>query len=339
MRKPVTRAAMGLLLALVALVPLGSATGQQPSMPPACEELAFSTEEDFITRGPEPPDGNPYISDGDLLGRNCVVCARNADLVGDFDVSADLGLDAADVIDAERYLVAFSTELDSPHGSFTAGDLLTTNGVIIPNVALTYGFQVRHDVGLDGLHLVGPPQNIQAFLAAIREAQLDRDYWLQNPGDLGDRLEEYEIDIWFSTEGTWMPLEGVGFLDGDVLSARDGDVVAHIQHLLPPDVPAGIPDRGVDFGLDAVTSTRMGDENRIQFSTEILYENDRSFTDGDVLLAGNGIVTTNQQLIMCFEPKADFLGLDAFHMGAPEGPQQVGVYLPVVLKGFGQTTR
>ncbi len=494
MRNFATRAAMGLLLALIALTPLKPATGQEPSMPGACGELAFSTEEDFVTHGPEPADGNPYISDGDLLGDNCIVCARNLDLLMPFDVTVDLGLDAVDVINPEDYLVAFSTELDSPHGDqFTAGDLLVNAyGLIIPNVALTHQFQLcrmedqsqpednygflfgdepqrwqafipsldnisaidlilhkdgtppgdvlvevrtmddtvlgqgvvpeasvpqlsgwvtadfptpvpvspgkkhriyvyatqaspdnkyfwrgdqtssycpdcdtdvvsawpdyryafkthgfapcgpgqpmvgppREDLGLDGLHFVGPEQSINAFLSAVRQSQMSRDDWLQNPGQLSGMLEEYEIDIWFSTEGTWGLGGAAGFLDGDVLSARDGVVVAPIEDLLPLDVPAGIPQRGVDFGLDGVTTDRRGNTEGIHFSTEILYDNKRSFTDGDVLLAGSGtVIHPNQGLITCFEPRADFLGLDAFHSIAVEKPTK-DVYLPVVLKAL-----
>ena len=43
--------------------------------------------------------------------------------------------------------------------------------------------------------------------------------------------------------------------------------------MYPP--PAGIPERGVDFGLDAVTKGES-----TEFSTEILYEGELSFTDG-----------------------------------------------------------
>jgi hypothetical protein len=337
MRKAATRTAIGLLLALVALVPLNPVTGQEPSMPAVCGELSFSTEEDFITHGPVPPDGQTYISDGDLLGRGCVICARNADLVMQLDVVADLGLDAADIIDAERYMVAFSTELDSPNrGQFTAGDLLTTKGAIIPNVALTYRFQSGYDLGLDAVHFVGKHEDILGFLDEI--LQYSRDDWLQNPDRLARMLADSAIDIWFSTEGTWTPVGAPGFLDGDVLSARDGLVVAQIEVLLPPDVPAGIPMRGVDFGLDAVTSDRAGDEMGIHFSTEILFENEGSFTDGDVLLAGNGIAYPHRLLVQCFEAQADFLGLDAFHRMAIEGPP-TDVYLPVILKARGHTIR
>jgi hypothetical protein len=306
-------------------------------MPKACGDLAFSTEEDFITHGPAPPDGNTYISDGDLLGRGCVVCARNAALLMQLDVTVDLGLDAADVIDTEDYLVVFSTELDSPHGDqFTAGDLLVTNGAIIPNVALTLRFQVGYDIGLDAVHLVGGQEAVVAFLDEIR--QYSRDDWLTSPALLSQILDRREVDIWFSTEGTWMPVGALGFLDGDVLSARDGVVIAHIKDLLPASVPAGIPTRGVDFGLDALASGRTADKEGIRFSTEILHENELLFSDGDALLAGNGVSHTNKDLVQCFEAKADFLGLDAFHMRVVEALQN-DVYLPVILKARGPMIR
>jgi len=339
MRKLITRMAVGALLMLIALAPLGPATGQVLSLPEQCKQLAFSTEEDFVTQGPVPPDGNPIISDGDLLALYCVICARNLQLVGSFNVTQDLGLDAADVIDMEEYLVAFSTELDSPIADqFTAGDLLVINGnIVIPNIALTYLFGVGYDIGLDSLHFVGDPQDIVAFLNAVLEGEMSRGYWLEHPGDLPEMLAEYEMDIWFSTEGTWTPAARSGFLDGDLLSARDGTIVAENGELLPSGVPAGIPDRGVDFGLDAVTSNRAGGKERIHFSTEILYQDGLSFTDGDVLKYGDGVSDTNKALILCFEPKADFLGLDALHM-ALEGLLSK-LYLPLILKTFDQSVK
>ena len=100
-------------------------------------------------------------------------------------------------------------------------------------------------------------------------------------------------------------------LDGDLLSAR-GFIVAPNSVLLPSDVPAGLPARGVDFGLDAVTSGRRPSDNpMILFSTEILYRGERRFTDGDVLLMGDGIKMRNEDLIAAWHPRADFLGLDA----------------------------
>jgi len=69
----------------------------------------------------------------------------------------------------------------------------------------------------------------------------------------------------------------------------------------------------VDFGLDAVTASRDGE--RIRFSTEILYSGDQiSFTDGDVLEFGNGVVEhTNSDLIAGCVVAADFVGLDALY--------------------------
>ena len=282
-----------------------------------CVDLAFSTEEDFVTQGPTPPDGNPIISDGDLLGPNGAICARNRDLVGRFDVNEDLGLDAVDIINAEIGLVAFSTELDSPHNSpliihFTAGDLLATNGAIIPNIALTFPFNIGYDIGLDGVHFVGSEERIIGFLNEARG--VGREGFVTNPRLLGDMLRQWALDIWFSTEGTGPAPARPGFLDGDLLSARDGIIVASNSLLLPSSVPAGIPDRGVDFGLDAVAGDREEHREMIGFSTEILYNGDSIFTDGDVLLTGNGVIRTNKDLISAFEPKADFLGLDALSM-------------------------
>ncbi len=277
--------------------------------PKGCSDFLFSTEEDFVTFGPLPPDGNPIISDGDLLGLECVVCARNRELLKAFDVAEDLGLDAVDVLSWDRSLIAFSTELDSPHGNFKAGDLLFTNGAIIPNSALLAAFGLSWiDLGLDAVHFVGKEESLVAF--AAEALKMGRTYWEQ-PSALQGALRQYGLDIWFSTEGTERIPGRPPFLDGDLLSARDGTIVAANAVLLPASVPAGIPQRGVDFGLDAVTGNRDGKREGIRFSTEILHKGDLSFTDGDVLLIGNGILMRNGDLIRCFEPKAFELGLDA----------------------------
>ncbi len=321
MRKIVTRLAAGCLLLLIGLTPLGPATGQPAQLPEACQELAFSTEEDFVW-------DKTIVSDGDLLtvyddgsgNTQCQICATNAELVQTFDVPYDLGLDAADVVDAATYLVAFSTELNAPNpAQFTHGDLLATNGVVIPNESLTYGLQVGYNLGLDGLHFVGDPQAIMAFLDAASEIR--REAWLATPELLVDMLEEFGIDIWFSTEGTLGPVEEPTFLDGDLLSAFSGTIVATNAQLLGPSVPADVRDGGVDFGLDAATSTRTGERLYTRFSTEILFDGEVSFTDGDVLLADNGVIVPHGDLIGCFNPAADFLGLDALHMAleVPEG--------------------
>jgi hypothetical protein len=294
-----------------------------PARLKACQFLAFSTEEDFVTRGPEPPDGNPVISDGDLLGKDCTVCARNADLLQPFDVTTDLGLDAVDVVSVEAAYVAFSTELDSPHNGvltvhFTAGDLLVTNGIIIPNLALMRKYDQAHpnirldcDLGLDALFLVGHPERIVTFIEKARE--WSREDWVNDPDALAGMLEEHGVDIWFSTEGTGPVPAAPVLLDGDLLSAATGTIVQSNDLLLPPDVPAGIPTRGVDFGLDAVTGSRDGLLEMINFSTEILYRGEVPFTDGDLLKGGGGLLFSNEELVGCFEPAARFLGLDAIH--------------------------
>ncbi|MFC2095866.1 hypothetical protein ACFLSW_05470 [Candidatus Bipolaricaulota bacterium] len=298
----------------VQLMPTDWMETETPTSP--CLEMVFSTEEDFVTHGPVPMDGNPIISDGDLLGRGCVVCARNADLLRIFQVTADLGLDAVDVIGGEANLIAFSTELNSPNlGQFTAGDLLATNGAIIPNAALLALFGVRGgDLGLDAIHLLGKTESIIAFLDEVYE--MGRAYWLRE-GTLQAALRQYSVNIWFSTEGTAPYPTFPAFLDGDLLSARDGMIVVGQAQLLTASIPAGIPNRGVDFGLDAVTCDRMGDMKSIYFSTEILYSHGTSFTDGDILLNSAGIAFTNGYLIGCFEPKASFLGLDALFINEP----------------------
>jgi hypothetical protein len=274
--------------------------------------IFFSTEEDFIT-GVTPEDGNRIISDGDLLNSRGFVYMRNYDLVKRFDIKDDLGLDAADVILEGERLVAFSTELDHPHGVFTAGDLLVTNRAIIPNAALLAGFDIPRnlDLGLDAVQFIGKTETIVECLNMISEK--GPDFLRENPEALMELLREFEIDIWFSTEGTGPWPKEPRFLDGDLLSAASGIIVARNSMLLPNTIPAGIVDRGVDFGLDAVMmAKRVSERKLIRFSTEILYRKTRPwFTDGDVLRIGNGVVIPHYDLIKGFEVKAKFLGLDA----------------------------
>jgi hypothetical protein len=262
----------------------------------------FSTEEDFVTQGTK------IISDGDLLNAEGYVYMRNLKLLSVFEGKFDLGLDAADVIDKEDYFVAFSTELDDPMGRFTAGDLLTTHGAILPNLALLilFGIPSNLDLGLDAVQFMGEKEAIIKFLGIVKEE--GREFWLKYPKALIEYLEEYNIDIWFSTEGTAPWPEKPGFLDGDLLSAASGTIEAANSDLLPFSVPAGIPNRGVDFGLDAIT---LDEEENIEFSTEILYEGSLSFTDGDVLLQDDGVVFRNKDLINAFGLEVGELGLDA----------------------------
>jgi len=164
-------------------------------------------------------------------------------------------------------------------------------------------------LGLDAVHFIGDLDNIVSFLAQASE--VGRDEWLKNQRMLPQMLEKYDVDIWFSTEGTPFGAKEPLFLDGDLLSARDGVIVASNALLFPLAVPAGILDRGVDFGLGAATSGRYGNRQLIHFSTEIHYEGDLDFSDGDVLLLGDGVICTNKDLISCFEPETNELGLDA----------------------------
>lgn len=269
--------------------------GVGPSALGGCSELGFSTESGFITYGPEPPDGNPVISDGDLLGRtstgHCSVCARNDDLLEVFDVSDDIGLDAADVINVSSYIVAFSTELDSPNvGQFGAGDLLITNGAIIPNETLVYQFEVLADYGLDAIHFVGPENSLMAFVSEL--SQYPADFWLMNPGQLSVMLGQYDVDIWFSTEER---APGI-FSDGDLLSARYGKVIP-------------VSAITVDYGLDAATGQRDGE--MVFFSTEVSWMGENPFGAGDILKPVADVMMTDEYLLGCFEPSEEFVGLDA----------------------------
>ena len=321
------------LLLILAIMPASSSQGQSPFKLTDCREVAFSTEEDFLTRAGTPADGNPIISDGDLLGRNGKVCARNRDLVNAFDVTPDMGLDAADIIDLEEELIVFSTELNSPHGNFTAGDLLTNKGVAIPNSALMYAFGQFPDLGLDATHLVGETRAISAFLAYALDK--GRAYWVQNPGALAGMLEEHSIDIWFSIEGTAEIAGAPTILDGDLLSAANGTVIKRNGEWLAVPIPAGLPSRGVDFGLDAFGSDCYGDMNWARFSTELLYTDEAGnvLTDGDVLANGGGVLQVNWDLTAGFEPMTRMLGLDA--LSYPywrESCEEVPGYLPLIVR-------
>jgi hypothetical protein len=331
-------------------------TGQLPTMPLACQDVAFSTEEDFVAFPDEPAGSIQIISDGDLLSFDTdingnatrLLCARNHELLTVFGVpaSVDLGLDAVDVVSAEGAVVVFSTSLDAPPDvqmPFTAGDLLVTNGAVILNTALTAGWSVGFDVGLDAVHLVGEPREILAFLDAAAGLQVPVD-----AGLLVELFSSFQVDIWFSTEGTYAPPTGLlGFLDGDVLSARSGSVVVKQADLPDPTVPAGLPQDGVDFGLDAVTADRRGLLQQLRFSTEVLYEDGVAFTDGDVLRYGNGVEIPNVDLIATYLPAVRELGLDALHLGVVietgqiEGMkfydvEELGVYEPGVDDPLGQ---
>ena len=301
-----------------------------------CRDFAFSTEQSFIMQRGEPPDGNRWISDGDLLAPTGTVCARNADLTRAFSPTGaplpDLGLDGVDIVDAdaERYLVAFSTEIDHPRGAFKSGDLLTTQGAVIPNVALVaaaFGTvnQTPYDVGLDELKFLGALDDIHRFLDFAKGVA--RDAWLENPGRLREELTRFKVDILFSTEEAAVtPNFTPVFLDGDILSARTGARVFRQDVLLAAPIPAGIPDRGVDFGVDAFAIDRQGSRPSLIFSTEISYESPEtpppSFTDGDALrLAGivgptNSIAFKNNDLIQAFGPAVKDLGLDALYRAA-----------------------
>ncbi len=274
------------------------------------ENFYFSTEEDFTFK--VDPGFLQVVSDGDLLNWQGFVYMKNGELLQKFDESNHLGLDAVDVIVAEKKIVAFSTEMDSTHGIFSAGDLLATNGARIANKALLILIipVAPTDMGLDAVQFKGRPEVIMEYLEYV--ASKGWDYYENEPHRLPEDLKEFDIDIWFSTESTSPFYVLPGFLDGDLLSASTGSIVIGNSNLLPTTVPAGIPSRGVDFGLDAFMSRRL-DDTPMYFSTEILYYGEIfPFTDGDVLMAGySGVIVSNPSIIKNFMPPAYFLGLDA----------------------------
>ena len=254
-------------------------------------------------------DGNPYISDGDMLSFDGQVCMRNQNLTAAWFAAApgpDLGLDALDVLDAanlERPLIAFSTEVD---------DVCRPVHLRRPplharlrHTERRAGQPVRHrwDIGLDGVQFAGDIANIIKFVNGLPNHP--RDEFVRNPGLLAALLNEFNIDIWFTVEGTAAIGTKSQVLDGDLLSAATGTIVVRQADLLPLTVPAGLTDRGVDFGLDGVASQRDPKValKTLFFSTEILFNDAKpSFTDGDVLRLGNGIERSNWDLIQPFHP-------------------------------------
>ena len=313
------RAARLCMIGLTAAVALGAgvATDAQAQRRDNCRGLLFSTSEDFLNRGPSLPDGNQIVSDGDLLAWDVAagvrLCRRNAELIRNYDIArVDLGLDAVWALDERRSVIAFSTELDSPNtGQFGAGDLLFTVGGVIPNAALLAAFNVPRnlDLGLDAVTLVGDRDAIRKLIEIARNGQ-----FREAPESLPGVLEELDVDIWFSTEGTPPTAERPLFIDGDLLSARMGVIVRSHTSLLPA-LPSGIPLRGADFGLDAFTPGRDPIENvPIELlSTEIIGRARVAFTDGDVLQPGPSIYLNNFDLLKGLEPVTRDLGLDALH--------------------------
>ncbi len=284
-----------------------------------CEGLWFSTSEDFLSQGPRLP-GGPVVSDGDLLsyqvGVGTRLCARNADLMRVFDINEyDHGLDALEQIEINEkaVFIAFSTEIDSVNGAgqFTAGDLLFGNGSVVPNNALLAKFNLPRslNLGLDAVHIEGGPTEKRELMAKLSSTSVDE--LRQNPGILIEILEGTNTDILFSTEGTPPSVQKPQFLDGDLLSAKNGMIVRSNNDLLPS-LPSGLPQEGVDYGLDAYTPGFDQIEQRPVelFSIEI-QARDGTFSDGDALTVGPGIWLRNKDLIGSLEPRDSDMGLDA----------------------------
>lgn len=309
-----------LAVATIALGISASAGAAQGINLAKCEGLWFSTSEDFLSRNDNAVINGPIVSDGDLLtyvvGSGARMCARNADLLRIFDIERyDHGLDALDqiVIDEETVIAAFSTELDSMHSAahFTAGDLLFTTGTIVPNSALLAQFNLPRSVnlGLDAVTITGSPRGKRELLAKLSSTEPNQ--LRENPGILIEILQATETDILFSTEGTPPDVQKPLFLDGDLLSAKTGAIVRSNADLLPG-LPAGLPVRGVDYGLDAYTP---GYDRIEQQSIELLSievgAKDNALSDGDVLMVGPGVYLKDKDLISNFEPLDSNMGLDA----------------------------
>lgn len=284
-----------------------------------CKGLWFSTSEDFRAQELEPPDG-PVISDGDLLAFDLSsggsqFCARNKDLLRVFDITTfDLGLDALDQVvigDGQLVIAAFSTEIDSVNGpgQFTAGDLLFTTGAIVPNNALLgqFGLPRLLNLGLDAVWIEGSREAKESLLDNLTSVGVDE--LRRNPDLLPEILEQTNTDILFSTEGTSPEVQDSKFIDGDLLSAKDGIIVQSNAALLPG-LPAGIPDRGVDYGLDAYTPARDRNRSIELFSTEIQAD-DGALSDGDILKPGPTVFLRNLHVLEPFGPSDTDMGLDA----------------------------
>ena len=275
-----------------------------------CEDVAFTVEEDFIPRNMGViPDGVEYVSDGDLLGMR-QICARNQALLEPFGLGelGDLGLDAVDILDYERGIVAFSTELDAPEQILTGGDLLITTGAIIPNQIFVAFMDVPYNIGLDAVHFIGEPDRLIEF--AMEAAQFPRQDWSIDL--MRELLEHFDLDILYSIEGTAGRFPDL-VLDGDVLSLRNMAVIFTHDTLFSPSIPAGIPNRGVDFGVDALSGPRRPSTRSLLYSTEIGYQARPPMSDGDVLSLGQGVVITNSHLLANYEPQTD-MGLDGLWM-------------------------
>ena len=177
-------------LATALLLSTGQAASAQGTNLAKCTGLWFSTSEDFLSQGPRLP-GGPVVSDGDLLsyeiGGGTTLCARNEELLRVFDTNRyDHGLDALDKIEINQEVVfaAFSTEIDSVNGAgqFTAGDLLFTNGAVVPNNALLVRFDLPRslNLGLDAVHIEGAPNEKRELLAKLDSTDVDQ--LRDNPG-------------------------------------------------------------------------------------------------------------------------------------------------------------
>ncbi|MEZ4675482.1 MAG: hypothetical protein R2932_14715 [Caldilineaceae bacterium] len=199
-------------------------------------------------------DGNPYISDGDVLGFSGVVCARNKIYYPPLPWAAIYPIWGWM---RWRSSIFPATLLPSPPSSMIRRASLRA---AICSLRLAWRSPTwpsstplaSTTIGLDGVQFIGERERIIKFVNGL--ANVPRDAFLEAPERLRRLLEELDIDIWFSTEGTYGDARDPKILDGDLLSVRTATIIANNGDLLPATVPAGLPNRGVDFGLDAVVA-------------------------------------------------------------------------------------
>ena len=312
-----------ILVAAAATLAAGTARAQAFD-PERCTGLLFSTEEDFVSEAVETEDGNPLISDGDILafeGGTVRVCARNLALLERFDFSQGTrpaGLDALDVVSVSgEPVVAFSTDTDHPFGGISDGDLLFSTGARISGDALTERLSrnlgLRGGLGLDAIQFVGDPDRLEEVIGRLAEGEVPAE-------ELLSFMEEGGVDILYSIEATGPTADAPVVLDGDLISAVSGAVVRP-QGDLFAGYPAGLPSDGTDYGLDAFVAereAREGEEGLL--SSEIGQVGEpEPFAEGDLLRSGTAVALPAEAIADALGRPDLRPGLDALAFGVGEG--------------------
>jgi hypothetical protein len=251
-------------------------------------EVVFSIEEEFApgNNGPNSLAG-AGVTHGDLLSETGAVLATNAELVAVFfgglpcAVPRDFGLDAVDVISTTadtitpwtNIMAFFSTEesfYDMYGNYISAGDLLTTTGIVIRNWALLGSFgppqpppsyhvnpyPEEYDYGLDAVDVRGvTAHEVVQRKPAVDIYIIDAFYqFFDDTEDVYFSFEEYyleEGENYFFAQAGAIPF-GTEIQENDILSAAWGFIVETGSR--PPNPPLMIPGvgpymlRGFDVG-------------------------------------------------------------------------------------------